>query len=173
MIKSRENPNHYIRYLTPCWETEKDFSSYFKQIALIKKVFGCELESNKEKFILEVWPWTHFTTDYLRKLWYNVDTFDYFEKFNPTYIWDVREIDKIVKRKYDLVVCFEVLEHLPFKDFIPTLKKFSNISDKVIISLPRPSFNLFRIMFRFPYLKKDIKISFNIPLFWKQHNFDG
>lgn len=74
-----------------------------------------------------------------------VDTFDYDEKLQPTYVGDVRKISEIVKKKYDCVVCCQVLEHLPWECFAPILNEIQRICRHTfILSLPlnRRSFQL-------------------------------
>lgn len=164
--ETQQQKKDYEKYLVPNWEDEQIFSMYYKQIELVKEY------SLLWYNILEIGPWSWFVSDYLKKIWYNIDTFDYFEKFNPTYCWDIREINNIVEKKYDLIICFDVLEHIPFIDFEKTLQKLAIISNDIIIWLPRPSFNLFRFIFRLPYFKKIYKISINISLFWKEHIYD-
>ena len=66
-----------------------------------------------------------------------VDTFDFVEDMKPTYVGDVRQLDKIVERRYDVILCCEVLEHLPFAEFAGCLQKISMLNRKgVVLSLP-------------------------------------
>lgn len=164
-IETQQNKEDYEKYLNKFPNMEREFSSYYKQIKLVH-------DNLKWWNILEIGPWTWFTSSYLKILWYKVDTFDYFEKFNPTYCWDIREIDKIVNKKYDLVICFEVLEHIPFEEFIPTLNKFFKLSNKVIISLPNAEFNFFTFLYRFPYMIDPKKIYFSLSMFFKEHKYN-
>lgn len=66
-----------------------------------------------------------------------VDTFDIVEDLNPTYVGDIRQIDTIINKIYDVVLCCEVLEHLPYDEFAMCLKKLSKIQrNGLILSLP-------------------------------------
>lgn len=66
-----------------------------------------------------------------------VDTFDIVEDMNPTYIGDIVDINKIVKKTYDIVICCEVLEHLPFEKLSLCLENISKLQTKgVVLSLP-------------------------------------
>lgn len=68
-----------------------------------------------------------------------VDTFDFAEDLNPTILGDLTKIDEYVDAyTYDVVVCCEVLEHLPFSAFEEVIKKLSLISKwRTIISIPQ------------------------------------
>ena len=59
-------------------------------------------------------------------------------------------------RHFDLVVCCEVLEHLPFSDFLPALKEIRRVTRrKEIISLPdkRRHFGIAVCLVRFGWLR--------------------
>lgn len=73
----------------------------------------------------------------LRLLGYEVTTFDFDRDLKPDIVGSVTEIEKIVDRKYDCVVCCQVLEHLPFENFEKVIRQFRKIAGKrVILSLP-------------------------------------
>ncbi|MCL1863990.1 MAG: hypothetical protein FWF78_10535 [Defluviitaleaceae bacterium] len=66
-----------------------------------------------------------------------VDTFDIVKDMKPTYCGDIRKIDEIVTKPYDVILCCEVLEHLPFVEFEPVLQKISKLCKHgVVLSLP-------------------------------------
>lgn len=66
-----------------------------------------------------------------------VDTFDLVKDMNPTYVGNVMEIEAIITKKYDCILCSEVLEHLPFDHFDNILKQLNKIAQKrIVISLP-------------------------------------
>ncbi|MCM1467223.1 MAG: hypothetical protein NC086_03670, partial [Alistipes sp.] len=66
-----------------------------------------------------------------------VDTFDYDEQLQPTYIGDIRELSNVVTKKYDCILCCQVLEHLEYKYFESIIKEIDNIcNSRVILSLP-------------------------------------
>ncbi|MBD5521486.1 MAG: class I SAM-dependent methyltransferase [Lachnospiraceae bacterium] len=74
-----------------------------------------------------------------------IDTFDYDDRLHPTYVGDIRDLSRIVKKKYDCVICCQVLEHLPwdcFESIVQNIKSICNY--KFILSLPlnRRSFQM-------------------------------
>ena len=108
--------------------TEKRWLTYYYQIELI-------LASNSKK-ILVIGDADGLMTTALKHIRPNfkIDTFDIREGF--TYQGDVKEISNIVKKKYDCIVCCQVLEHIEYKFFKSILEQFKIIADKVVISVP-------------------------------------
>ena len=91
------------------------------------------------KSVLEIGLGTGIVTHYLRhRLGLKVTTLDFDESLNPDIVGDVRELASLVGgRQFDAVAAFQVLEHLPFEDFVPVLKQMARVSRKVVlISLP-------------------------------------
>jgi len=63
-------------------------------------------------------------------------TLDIAEDLSPDYVGSVTNMP-FEDNQFDLAVCGEVLEHLPFTEFLPALKEIRRVSrHKVIISLP-------------------------------------
>lgn len=72
---------------------------------------------------------------------------------------------------FDVVVGYEVLEHIPFEDFEKALSEISRVSKTgAIISLPHFGPSL-KFSFKIPFIK-EIKIAFKIP-YPKKHVFNG
>lgn len=72
-----------------------------------------------------------------------VDTFDFDPELEPNIVGSVTKIDEIVKKKYDTILCCEVLEHIPFEEFEDTIKRISRcVNSKFILSLPNSSARL-------------------------------
>lgn len=72
---------------------------------------------------------------------------------------------------FDLVVAFEILEHLPFEEFETALKEIKRVAKKdVIISLPHFGPPL-KLSLKLPLIK-EIKIAFKLPWLLK-HEFNG
>lgn len=75
--------------------------------------------------------------DTLRKCGKEVVTFDFDKSLNPDIYGSVTEIETILKKKYDCIMCCQVLEHLPFSEFEKVIEQFSHlVNEKVIVSLP-------------------------------------
>jgi hypothetical protein len=101
-----------------------------------------------------------------------VYTLDYDVALNPDFVGSIADIDVILQnQRFDVVLCCQVLEHLPFDLFEKTIQKMKNISDNVIISLPYEPL----------YCKIDIemtrvspkRINIDIPQFFRKYKFNG
>lgn len=127
--------------------------SYYYQIS---EVIKCKGNS-----VLLIWLWDGIVVDVLRHLNKQVTTFDFDKSLNPDIVGDVTKIDEIITKKYDIVVCCQVLEHIPFDMFELIIKKISNIvNERFILSLPNRNI---RIKIFAPIIRH---IKIRIPIFW-------
>lgn len=139
-------------YLNSDYDTKGRFSSYWHQVN--------EIKSTGAKSILEVGMGNGFTSQYLSQRGLQIDTLDIDPELNPTFVGSVTSIP-IDSNSYDCVVCYEVLEHMPFDCFFIALSELCRISKKwVIISLPDAS-RSYRILARLPL---GLKIKWRIPV---------
>lgn len=114
--------------------TKYRFEHYYLQISYI-------LELNP-KTILEVGPGDNTVTDFLRRKGFLVKTFDNDPSLKPDYLGDVRRLN--IEKSFDLVLASEILEHMDFKYFEPTVKKIrQHAKNYAIISLPYTTIRLF------------------------------
>jgi SAM-dependent methyltransferase len=66
----------------------------------------------------------------------SLTTLDIAEDLNPDFLGSVTNMP-FEDKQFELVVCCEVMEHLPFADFLPVLKEIRRVARyKAIISLP-------------------------------------
>lgn len=129
-----ENSNHY----NYTYDTLERFISYYNQKEMIFKAIkslGTDIKNIK---VLEVGMGNGFLSGYLLKNKLSVKTYDYDRKLKPDYVGDMIHISDRVKHKFDIICCFEVLEHIKFDDVDKVLSQFSKLSRKyVLISLPQ------------------------------------
>ncbi|MDD4082331.1 MAG: class I SAM-dependent methyltransferase, partial [Sphaerochaetaceae bacterium] len=93
------------------------------------------------KTILEIGIGNKLVSNQLKEMGYKVTTCDFDPKLKPDFVGDIRNLP-FKKNEFDIVVAFEVLEHLPFEDFEKALSEMKRVSKKnCIISLPYPCFN--------------------------------
>lgn len=106
-------------------------SYYYQIIEAVKK-------TDKSDSILVIGKGDGFVPWLLKEHFHrNVFTFDFDEKLVPDYLGDVRNISQSVDKKFDVVICCEVLEHIPFEDFETSISEVAKITKKyVIFSLP-------------------------------------
>ena len=117
-------------YLATTYDDRFRFTSYWYQIQEIKDSIGSEGR------ILEIGPGSRFLTDYLINHGFSVETMDIRETTKPDYIGSVSEIP-LPDRSFEVVACFQVLEHLPFELFFQSLSEIARVARKqVLFSVP-------------------------------------
>lgn len=95
---------------------------------------------------------------------------DIAEDLDPDIVGSVENIP-LLDDSVDIVVAYEVLEHLPFEKFEKTLSELKRVSrNTVIISLPHFGPPV-KFSFKIPFLP-EIRFAFKIP-FPKKHVFNG
>lgn len=109
---------------------QKRWITYYRQIDFTQSV--CDENSS----VLVVGPGDYIVPNILKNSFgYNVDTFDISE--GGTYVGDVRYFASLVHDKYDVILCCEVLEHVPFEEFNRIVTNFVNRTNKrLILSMP-------------------------------------
>jgi len=117
------------------------WNSYFHQIE--------ETLAFEPKSVLIVGVGDNIVATILKQYGVKVTTFDFDNTLHPNIIGNVVHIKEILQeQRFDVLLCCQVLEHLPYEYFEKIIKQFSEIANNVIISLPYSS----------TYFKVDIKI---------------
>src|SRR3989338_8595699 len=103
--------------------------SYFWQTRLIRNLI-------KKGEVLEVGVGNKIVADFLWTT-YKVTTVDIDSNLNPEHVGSVENLNFLPSNKFDVVLCAEVLEHLPFEKFATSLSELKRVSKKyIVISLP-------------------------------------
>lgn len=101
----------------------------------------------------------------------SVTGFDYDIKLKPDVVGDINRLP-FKDNSFDLITCFQVLEHIPFDNFDHLLAEIKRVTkDKAIISLPYANHKFEFYMF-LPIIN-DISFQILIPKFYISHKFDG
>jgi hypothetical protein len=100
--------------------------------------------------ILEIGSGSKTVSDYLKRNGINVVSLDIDDSLSPDIIGSVTDLKMFKDNEFDVVLCAQVLEHLPFRDFERSLKEIKRISKKIVLSLPHCG----------PYFK----LNFHVPL---------
>ncbi|MDN5126836.1 methyltransferase domain-containing protein [Aliarcobacter butzleri] len=128
--------------------------------------------------ILHVGVGTDLLTPILRDFGYKVFTMDIIEDLSPDYVGSLHELGKVTnEKKFDLVVCSHILEHIPYELFEKNLDQLKKYSKYTLIYLPNSGIALgaelrlhpkWRKMYRlfFPIFKNK-KIKFNGEHYWE------
>jgi SAM-dependent methyltransferase len=124
MCKS-EKPEHY---LSEDYDHKGRFMSYWHQAS--------ELRAFKPKKVLEIGVGNGFLSGYLRSRGMNVTTVDIDPALKPDITGSVLSLP-LADGAFDVVGCFEVLEHLPFEDFPKALSEMRRVCTAgAVISVP-------------------------------------
>lgn len=146
--------NHYVDI--------KRWSSYYSQISET-------VEASPQK-VLVIGVGDGIVIEILKMQGIEVYTMDFDSALNPDYKLDVRDLDELPQR-FDVILCCQVLEHIPFYDFEPTLDKLMLKTNYLILSLPiQHSRPLSFFKFQRAFLKK---IVFSVPRYNKIFQFNG
>lgn len=151
-------------YFNLKYDSKARWISYWYQIN--------ETISKKPESVLEIGKGNGTVSDYLKKLGIKVTTADFDKNLKPDVVADVRSLP-FEKNSFDVVLCAEVLEHLPFDDFAGALAQIHKITGKsAIITLPHFSItNLYLGAKLIPFIpRKEISIKIDIPV---SHKFLG
>ncbi|ODS41449.1 MAG: methyltransferase type 11 [Candidatus Altiarchaeales archaeon WOR_SM1_79] len=151
-------------YFNESYDTRERFVSYWHQINEITKL--------APKSVLEIGVGNGFVSKYLKERGLNIVTLDIDKSLNPDIIGNVLDMP-LEDNSFDVVACYEVLEHIIYKNFHKALSELYRVSKfYVILSLPDAG-----IVYRFGLKMSglvEIKRCIPLPSFKKQvHKFDG
>ncbi len=160
-MKPQVSPDHYIDQL---YDSKERFISYWHQIN--------EVISLNPKEVLEIGIGNGFVRNHLKEKGIKIKTLDIDKRLNPDVAGSVLKLP-FVSESFDVIACYEVLEHLPYSKFPKALKEIHRVSQKhVVLSLPDVT-TVYRINIELPRIrpiKRLINHPFHRPA---QHVFDG
>lgn len=151
-------------YFNLKYDSKERWVSYWYQIN--------EILSFKPKNILEVGVGNRTVSDHLKKIGIKVTTCDIDKSLKPDVVASILNLP-FKNDSFDVILCAEVLEHLPFRDFQKSLKELQRVCKKaVVITLPHFSLtNLYLGLKLIPYIPK---IEFSLKVDWPfKHKFEG
>lgn len=160
-MKPQVEPNHYF---IEFYDSKERFISYWHQINEIIKL--------NPKKVLEIGVGNGFVSKYLKERKLNIVTLDIDSRLNPDVVGSVLNMP-FKDNSFDVVACYEVLEHLPYENFNRALSEIFRVSNSyAILSLPDvgrvcrlyvqiPKVGAFKRLIPLPRIKSQI------------HKFDG
>jgi len=160
-MKPQIEQNHYFN---KSYDSKERFIAYWHQINELM-----ELELNS---ILEIGIGNGLVANYLKQRRLNVTTMDIDERLNPDHVGSVLDMS-FPDKSFEVVACYEVLEHLPYKDFPKALSEIHRVSSKyAVLSLP-DSTRVYRLNIQIPKMG-ELKILIPLPrLRLLTHEFNG
>ena len=160
MAKQVEKTHYETNYLR-----EPRMFSYFFQIKEALKLV------NPPKRILLIGVGDGVVPFYLKKIGFDLTTIDIDPDLKPDVVGDVLKMP-FPDDAFDLAVCAEVLEHLPFEKFPAALTEIGLVTKQgLILSLPDKRRTLLDLRLKLPLIKQ-IDFFYKIDL-RRAHVFDG
>lgn len=113
------------------------WSSYYAQIVELNKI----LSEEKEAEILYIGKGDGIVPLNMEHIFgrrAHIYTCDFAEDLAPDYVCDIRNITNVIDKKFDIIFCCQVLEHIEWNDFSLCIQQLSQICrGKIVISLPQ------------------------------------
>src|SRR5579859_1169288 len=127
------------------YQTEERWTSYWYQIETVMAL--------APKTVLEIGKGSGITSFYLREQGVRVTTLDLDPALKPDVTGSVEAIP-LADASFDVVLCAEVLEHLPFEKFRKCLSELRRTAkDRVVVSLPHWGWG-FALTWKLPLFRK-------------------
>jgi len=119
-------------YFDPNYLKKERLFSYTEQIEIVKKYI------KPGDTILEVGIGNGFVYNFLKDyLGFQISSVDINPELNADITDNIINPSSVSENSFDLVTCFEVLEHMPFEDSIKAINNICQIARKhVLISIP-------------------------------------
>ncbi|MCB9138841.1 MAG: class I SAM-dependent methyltransferase [Caldilineaceae bacterium] len=139
------------------YNSKERFNSYWHQLD--------ELVQLSPNTILEIGKGSGLVSSYLQNAGFSLTSIDILPSLGPDVIADAVSLP-FPDNTFDMAACFQVLEHLPYELFVPTLTEISRVVRTcLVISLPDYS-HFIRYDLRLPQFHSRRLVSFNriIPL---------
>lgn len=150
------------KYISESYEGKSRFISYWRQIQEVAKL--------KPENVLEIGIGNGLASNYLREMRFSVTTVDFNENLKPDIVASVADLP-LDDNSFDVVLCAEVLEHLPYEQFGRALGELRRVCRRgVVLSLPHWGVSLY-FAFKIPLIgKKEIFKKISVP---REHVFKG
>jgi len=154
-------PDHYYNI---DYDTKERFCSYWHQIQ--------EILLLKPSEVLEIGVGNGFVSKYLKERGINIVTLDIDKRLKPNTAGSILNIP-FQDKSFQVVACYELLEHLPYKYVAKALSEIARVSKQhVILSMPDVN-RVYRIYIHIPKIG-EIRKLVPLPRIKKPtHKFDG
>ncbi|AFZ56432.1 methyltransferase domain-containing protein [Anabaena cylindrica FACHB-243] len=136
------------------------FISYYNQLRLLFSL------GKQVKNVLEIGIFNSLFTDILKRNDYNVTTADVDPRLNPDIILDLTQDFTLPQDTFDVIILFQVLEHLPYEQSELALQKLAVATKKfLLISIPYNTEYL-ALQVKPSFLNRPRHLFINVPKFW-------
>lgn len=102
---------------------------------------------------------------------FEVYTCDIDPSLKPDFLQSITKLD-LQGNTFEVVLCCQILEHIPFDEMDNVLDRIKAITTKkLIVSLPEKALRI-SLMFKLPRIR-NFYFNVVVPLFFRKHKFDG
>ena len=130
-------------YFDANYDSKDRFASYWHQI---NEVIQCEAQP-----VLEIGIGNGFLANYLRERGADLTTMDIDEDLDPDVVGSITDIP-FEEGSFETIACFEVLEHIPYADFLQALREMRRVANQyVIFSIPDRG-HMYWLQMKVPFL---------------------
>lgn len=151
-------------YFSKNYDSKGRFCSYWHQIQ--------ESISLKPEKMLEVGIGNGFVSKYLKERGLNIVTLDIDGRLKPDVVGTILGLP-FADESFDVVGCYEVIEHLPFGDLNKALSEIFRVSSSFALLSTRDISGVLRFSVGVPFIG-EIRRLIPLPRLRKPvHNFDG
>jgi hypothetical protein len=132
------------------------FEWYYNQAQLVYQ------QCNRDQKLLEIGVGTSLLSDLLKRRGWNIVTLDIDEEKKPSFCGDALEFNYDA-HNIEVILAFEIFEHIPFETFEKILKKFSKSNLKnICFSVPWCEREWINLKAKLPMLKPiNFRLSFS------------
>ena len=134
--------------------------SYHHQLRLIFSL------GNQVTNILEIGIFNSLLTHLLTQNGYNVTTADVDPNLEPDIHLDLTTDFSLTQDKFDAIVLFQVLEHLPYEQSEEALKKLALITKKYLVSSLPFNSQFLGVQIKYSYADRSRYLLLKMPKFW-------
>lgn len=155
-------------YLFSNYVNEKRWNSYWHQID--------EVIQLKAKSLLIIGSADNIVRKILSEYLSDIRTVDIDPELYPDYLISVSDLDSVCVDKFEVILCCQVLEHLPFDLFEKSILQLSQVcSGFCILSLPQMYYRFrmslyiqtHELYYQYIYNRKNIDYKFNGEHYWE------
>jgi ubiquinone/menaquinone biosynthesis C-methylase UbiE len=158
--KTQVDKSHYAG---SAYRSSERWNSYWHQLVLVDRA--------KPQTLLEIGVGSGVVARELKSRGVSVTTIDIAEDLHPDIVGSVTEMP-FEADSFDCVLAAEILEHIEFVDVPKALQEIARVTRVyAVISIPHPGW-VFSVAYKLPLLPY-ISLLFQIPFFWKIHQFNG
>ncbi len=161
------------KYKNPSYLSPTRWTSYAIQIREVMRL--------RPKRVLEIGPGNNLVTGILRSLDIEVETLDIDSRIGVDHVGSVTDVETLenLKGKFDVVLAFQIFEHIEYDDFKKAVVCLRAVVPQIIMSLPHTITNakFFRFCLEMPFVGKidwtfklvyrPIKYLFNGEHYWE------